>query len=224
MAKGRRYARDARGRFASLGATARGGRLAKASGKRATVIAKATGGGKGTITKPRGLQPGTLKPKAQPQPRAKQTTKLPKASNRIAKPQGLKPGAVTERQMGRITSAIKKDEARMGRAKAATSRNRGELSMATIRMGNPYPKAKREANKERKRRQSLVDKAQAKVDKGYAAQAVINSRIRAQYDAMTPIGRVRAAGASLPRVDRSSSVSQRSLFGGVDRSYPRRRR
>ena len=62
---GRRYARDSRGRFASVGATARGGRLAKAGGKRATVTAKATGGGKGTIAKPRGLKPGTLKPKSQ---------------------------------------------------------------------------------------------------------------------------------------------------------------
>jgi hypothetical protein len=64
MAKGgRRYARDARGRFASTGATARGGRIAKASGKRATVTAKAKGGGKGTIAKPKGLNPGALKPK-----------------------------------------------------------------------------------------------------------------------------------------------------------------
>ena len=37
---GRKYARDARGRFASVGATARGGRLKKASGKRATVKTK----------------------------------------------------------------------------------------------------------------------------------------------------------------------------------------
>ena len=57
MAKGRRYVRDARGRFASVGATARGGRLGKASGKRATVTAKAKGGGKGTIGKPQGLKP-----------------------------------------------------------------------------------------------------------------------------------------------------------------------
>jgi len=45
MARGgaRRQPRDARGRFSSTGATARGGRIKKASGKRATVTAKAKG-------------------------------------------------------------------------------------------------------------------------------------------------------------------------------------
>ena len=69
MAKGRRYARDNRGRFASTGATARGGRLKTAGGnKRATVTVNAKGGSKGTIGKPRGLKPGTLKPKTQSMP------------------------------------------------------------------------------------------------------------------------------------------------------------
>ena len=45
MARGgaRRQPRDARGRFSSTGATARGGRIKKASGKRATVLARAKG-------------------------------------------------------------------------------------------------------------------------------------------------------------------------------------
>lgn len=73
---GRKYARDNRGRFASVGATARGGRLRTAAGnKRATVTVKAKGGGKGTIAKPKGLKPGTIKPK-QSAPAA------PKARNR----------------------------------------------------------------------------------------------------------------------------------------------
>ena len=65
MAKGgRKYARDNRGRFASVGATARGGRLRTAGGSnRATVTVKAKGGGKGTISKPKGLKPGAIKPK-----------------------------------------------------------------------------------------------------------------------------------------------------------------
>ena len=66
---GRRYVRDNRGRFASkgAGATARGGRLKTASGKkRATQTMKASGGGvAGTIGKPKGLKPGTIKPKPQ---------------------------------------------------------------------------------------------------------------------------------------------------------------
>lgn len=59
----RKYARDNRGRFASVGATARGGRLRTASGnKRATVTMKAQGPG-GRISKPRGLKPNPSRPK-----------------------------------------------------------------------------------------------------------------------------------------------------------------
>lgn len=62
----RRYTRDNRGRFSSVGATARGGRLATATGnKRATQTAKLSGGGpKGTVGKPKGLKPGAIKPRA----------------------------------------------------------------------------------------------------------------------------------------------------------------
>lgn len=60
----RRYVRDNRGRFASTGATSRGGRLKTASGKkRKTQTMKASGGVPGTIGKPKGLKPGTVKPK-----------------------------------------------------------------------------------------------------------------------------------------------------------------
>lgn len=63
----RRYTRDNRGRFSSVGATARGGRLATASGnKRATQTAKLSGGSpKGTVGKPKGLKPGAIKAKPQ---------------------------------------------------------------------------------------------------------------------------------------------------------------
>jgi hypothetical protein len=65
----RRYVRDNRGRFApkGSGATARGGRLKTASGKkRETQTMKTSGGGvSGTIGKPKGLKPGAIKPKPQ---------------------------------------------------------------------------------------------------------------------------------------------------------------
>jgi len=64
----RRFARDNRGRFApkGAGATARGGRLKTASGKkRATQTMQASAAPKGTIGKPRGLKPGAIKPKPQ---------------------------------------------------------------------------------------------------------------------------------------------------------------
>jgi len=62
----RRYVRDNRGRFATVGATARGGRLATASGGKRATQTKAVAGGqpKGTIGKPKGLKPGAIKPKA----------------------------------------------------------------------------------------------------------------------------------------------------------------
>jgi len=62
----RRYTRDNRGRFSSVGATARGGRLATASGnKRTTQTAKLSGGGpKGTVGKPKGLKPGAITERA----------------------------------------------------------------------------------------------------------------------------------------------------------------
>ena len=64
---GRRYVRDNRGRFAAVGATARGGRLATASGnKRATQTTELSGGkASGTISKPKGLKPGAIKAKPQ---------------------------------------------------------------------------------------------------------------------------------------------------------------
>lgn len=62
----RRYTRDNRGRFSSVGATARGGRLRTAAGNKRATQTKAVAGGqpKGTVGKPKGLKPGSIKPKA----------------------------------------------------------------------------------------------------------------------------------------------------------------
>lgn len=63
----RRYVRDNRGRFASVGATARGGRLRTAAGnKRATQTTKLSGSKpSSTISKPKGLKPGAIEAKPQ---------------------------------------------------------------------------------------------------------------------------------------------------------------
>ena len=55
----RRYSRDNRGRFASGGATARGGRLRTAAGNKRATQTERIGGGKasGTVGKPKGLKP-----------------------------------------------------------------------------------------------------------------------------------------------------------------------
>lgn len=64
----RRYARDNRGRFSSTGATARGGRLATASGKKRATQTKAIAAVKpaGTVDKPKGLKPGAISGKTKP--------------------------------------------------------------------------------------------------------------------------------------------------------------
>jgi hypothetical protein len=61
----RRYVRDNRGRFASTGATARGGRLRTAAGKKRATVTQRIAGGKpaGTVGKPKGLKPGAIKAK-----------------------------------------------------------------------------------------------------------------------------------------------------------------
>jgi hypothetical protein len=90
MARRRRYVRDNRGRFASTGATARGGRLKTASGKkRETQTMKTSGGGvAGTIGKPKGLKPGTIKPKPQVSSKPRRTRKPTAAESRA---KGLTP-------------------------------------------------------------------------------------------------------------------------------------
>lgn len=77
----RQYTRDNRGRFASVGATARGGRLRTASGnKRATQTAKISGGKPaGAVAKPKGLKPSASSSK----PKPKVSTARQKATERL---------------------------------------------------------------------------------------------------------------------------------------------
>lgn len=126
----RRYVRDNRGRFASTGATARGGRLRTAAGnKRATVTMQGPARA-GTIGKPAGLRPGALaarraaaaKPAAAPAaaPKRRRTAK-PAAP---AKPAGrtLRSGvdaAKVERILKRVQDD-RKPEGKWGSRKQAT--------------------------------------------------------------------------------------------------------
>lgn len=88
--KERKYTRDNNGRFASTGATARGVRLATATGKRRTSRALAGHAKtieapklKSTLSKPRNLKPGNIKPTPKPAAVAKPTptSKLRKRLN-----------------------------------------------------------------------------------------------------------------------------------------------
>lgn len=83
---GRKYVRDNRGRFATTGATARGGRLKTASGKkRAAQTVKAKTGGKpaGAIKGKIKRDPGAAKPTARSKPTAARTSKA--ATNTISR-------------------------------------------------------------------------------------------------------------------------------------------
>ena len=75
----RRYVRDRRGRFASVGATARGGRLTNMSGKRYKTETKEIAGGKpaSTIGKNRKAKPAAAKPAPASKPKAKPARKGP---------------------------------------------------------------------------------------------------------------------------------------------------
>lgn len=91
----RRYARDNRGRFSSTGATARGGRLATASGKKRATQTKAIASGKpaGTVGKPKGLKPGAIKPKAANAVKAatSTTTRQARAAANVSRTNAAKP-------------------------------------------------------------------------------------------------------------------------------------
>lgn len=83
----RRYTRDNRGRFASVGATARGGRLRTAAGNKRDTQTKAISGGKpgGTVGKPAGLKPqAALSSRVKMQTNAARTALQSKAAKDIA--------------------------------------------------------------------------------------------------------------------------------------------
>lgn len=74
----RRYARDNRGRFASVGATARGGRLRTDSGNTRQTQTRRIGGAQAasTVNKPRDLKPGALSGRVKPSRAATRANQL----------------------------------------------------------------------------------------------------------------------------------------------------
>ena len=153
---GRRQPRDARGRFSSTGATARGGRLSTASGKRrATVTTKATGQAPaGTIGKRRG-KPSTPQPQARNTIRRYQPTTLsgwdardrrqvrqavPAAKNKIVSRKAPKP--LKERVQG-LRAQNDKLLRRLDRRNARDFANQGKPGLdgrlAKIRLGEATP-------------------------------------------------------------------------------------
>lgn len=119
----RKYARDNRGRFASAGATARGGRLKTASGnKRDGQTIQAKGGPKGTVGKPKGLKPGAIKSKATaaPAPKPKGRRRPTAAESRA---NGLTP--ISEIRARRAAAGAAADASRTRRVQSNMTRDRG---------------------------------------------------------------------------------------------------
>lgn len=127
----RRYVRDNRGRFASVGATARGGRLRTAAGnKRATQTQQLRGGKpSGTIGKPKGLKPGVAS--QQPEPFA-----IKQPSNRRRRPTaeqsraaGLTP--IADIRAKQAAAAAARDASRTRRVQSNMTRARGQQVAST---------------------------------------------------------------------------------------------
>jgi len=136
----RRYVRDNRGRFASVGATARGGRLATASGNKRETQTKEIAGGKpaGTIGKNR-----AAKPAAKPAAPAAKTNKagLTKAEYEAAAakawgraPGGTaKPKASANEQLDRLATRSGNMVRSRSGLTAAEARKASDLGKATGR-------------------------------------------------------------------------------------------
>lgn len=88
----RRYVRDNRGRFASVGATARGGRLRTAAGNKRDTQTKAISGGKpgGTVGKPKGLKLGAIKPRPAASPPAQKASRSARGESKLQNKTGKK--------------------------------------------------------------------------------------------------------------------------------------
>ena len=163
---GRRYVRDNRGRFATTGATARGGRLKTAGGKkRAAQTVKAKTGGKpaGAIKGKIKRGPGAAKPAARSKPAGRSKTDLQRMqqADRIM-------GKLAKRQKAVVDNApnlneglkkIRRNNARAGRVNQSLA-SKGLLDKYTrltapadpIRMtpaGKGIPKTPRRAKKKR---------------------------------------------------------------------------
>ena len=123
----RKYARDNRGRFASAGATARGGRLKTAGGNKRATQTKAIAGGKpgGTIGKNRAAKPAAASvPASKPATRSR---KKPTAAESRAK--GLMPISEIRARQAAVGAAA--DATRTRRVQSNISRNRAQQVIAS---------------------------------------------------------------------------------------------
>ena len=129
---GRRYVRDAKGRFASkgAGATARGGRLKTASGKkRATQTMKASGAKTaGTISKPKGLKPQS----GQKLKTGVAASRLKATNAKMGDRPALAQANIKGRSSGRAKTAKRSETTVMGSSKVPAAQRPGSMT-STLR-------------------------------------------------------------------------------------------
>jgi hypothetical protein len=152
--------------------------------------------------------------------RGKGRIRMARPAGTVAKPKGLRAGEIERRSLNRASRDYAAIDARDSRAKANAGRLRGQLSMAEMqRDQNPYPKGKAAARKERKRRQSIVDGIQKRLNRQYGAQVMYDQRRKAVDSRLTAIGKSRTAWSSVPQTSKNGATHQGNLFGGSDATY-----
>lgn len=195
---GRRYVRDAKGRFASkgAGATARGGRLKTASGKkRATQTMKVSGAkAAGTISKPKGLKPGTIKAKPQVSSARQAASKKPIAKTSKAPVNKAKTEYKAARADARMRNADLRgadvNERRMANTAAAKVKNMQRRRSASVpKASADSPRSRQTAKQIARRKRAAANERQAydRWDKGMATdkdsrKASVAKRARAIYE------------------------------------------
>ena len=195
---GRRYVRDNRGRFASkgAGATARGGRLKTASGKKRETQTMKVSGAKaaGTVSKPKGLKPGTIKAKPQVSSARQSASKKPIAKTSKAPVNKAKTEYKAARADARMRNADLRgadvNERRMANTAAAKVKNMQRRRSASVpKASADSPRSRQTAKQIARRKRAAANERQAydRWDKGMATdkdsrKASVAKRARAIYE------------------------------------------
>ena len=195
---GRRYVRDNRGRFASkgAGATARGGRLKTASGKKRETQTMKVSGAKaaGTVSKPKGLKPGTIKAKPQVSSARQSASKKPIAKTSKAPVNKAKTAYKRARADARMRNADLRgadvNERRMANTAAAKVKNMQRRRSASVpKASADSPRSRQTAKQIARRKRAAANERQAydRWDKGMATdkdsrKASVAKRARAIYE------------------------------------------
>lgn len=188
---GRRYVRDNRGRFATTGATARGGRLKTASGKKRETQTMKVSGAKaaGTISKPKGLKPGTIKAKPKSSSARKPIAKTSKSPVNKAQT-AYKAARADARMRKNDLRGADINERRMANTAAAKVKNMERRRSASVpKTSADSPRSRQTAKEIARRQRAAANKRQAydRWDKGMATdkdsrKASVAKRAQAIYE------------------------------------------